>query len=189
MISGFVSLCQTLSLTVFSCVSFLSLLSRTPHCCFPVLFSYFPVFLAFFFVSQDISLQFVEDYTTVSLLISPLRSKFSKVIPRIFSWSSQFIFPWDTFLLFSDCPPVPKASSGELCHYWREKREGGRKSTHSSLSTHRFYIKIQEVFLNQTVYYLYINISLKIIFFISLEREEMEAGNQLTPISQPIAST
>ena len=164
MISGFVSLCQTLSLTVFSCVSFLSLLSRTPHCCFPVLFSYFPVLLAFFFVSQDISLQFVEDYSPVSLLISPLRLKFSEVIPRIFFWSSLFIFPWDTFLLFSDCPPGPKASSGKLCHYWREKREGGRKSTHSPLSTHRFYIKIQEVIPNPTMYFFFVNIILKIFF-------------------------
>ena len=146
MISGFVSLCQTLSPTVFSCISFLSPFSRTPNCCFPVLFSYFHALLAFSIFSQDISLQFDEDYTPVFLLISPLRLKFSKVIPRIFSWSSQFIFPWDTFLLFSDCPLVPKASSGKLCHYWREKREGGRKSTHSPLSTHHFYIKTQEVF-------------------------------------------
>ena len=146
MISGFVSLCQTLSPTVFSCISFLSPFSRTPNCCFPVLFSYFHALLAFSIFSQDISLQFDEDYTPVFLLISPLRLKFSKVIPRIFSWSSQFIFPWDTFLLFSECPPVPKARSGELCHYWREKREGGRKSTHSPLSTHHFYIKTQEVF-------------------------------------------
>ena len=138
MISGFVSLCQTLSLTVFSCVSFLSLLSRTPHCCFPVLF--------------------------FSFLISPLRLKFSEVIPRIFFWSSLFIFPWDTFLLFSDCPPGPKASSGKLCHYWREKREGGRKSTHSPLSTHRFYIKIQEVIPNPTMYFFFVNIILKIFF-------------------------
>ena len=102
MISGFVSLCQTLSLTVFSCVSFLSLLSRTPHCCFPVLFSYFPVLLAFFFVSQDISLQFDEDYTPVFLLISPLRLKFSKVI-LVVSVYLSFLGYFPAFLRLSSC--------------------------------------------------------------------------------------